>query len=300
MAFYEQGQAVQWDDLKIYLAILRSGSVRAAAGALGISHSTVLRRLDSLEEAIGVTLFHRLPTGYELTADGESLRQRAEDIELSAIAFQRGATGVDQDRVGKLTVTMPEPFAIHYFVEHFGAFHAAHPEIELEIVFAYDVLDLSRRAADVAVRFMSEPDGQLIGRRLPNFAEAYYASKEYLNNYDLDDPDSGACWIGWRDTADWVEETPFPQLPVRWNMPSVCVQLASCKSGFGLTQLPCFIGDRAPDLVRVPGSQPMSGRDGWVLYHEDLKGTPRVTSFTNFLVNIVESDRALIEGRALG
>lgn len=288
---------MNWDDLKVYLAILRSGSVRSAANAMGVSHSTVLRRLDSLEESIGVSLFHRLPSGYELTEDGELLRERAEDIEMSAIAFQRGATGVGQERVGTITVTMPEPFATHYFSDHMGEFQKRHPGIDLDVVFTYDVLDLSRRAADVAVRFMMSPDDRLVGRRLPHFAEGFYATPDYLKRFDLDDPEGGASWIGWRQDQSWIDAGPFPQLPMRWKMPSISVQTAACRKGFGLAQLPCFIGDRDQELIRIPGTDITQGYDGWVLYHEDLRGTARIKSFTDFLVEILSDDQELLEGR---
>ncbi len=288
---------MNWDDLKVFLAIARSGSVRGAANDMSVSHSTILRRLDAFEEAIGITLFCRLPTGYELTEDGEALLHRAENIERDAFAFQREAVGYDKDQGGKVTVTMPEPFATHYLSRHFGRFKEQHPGIDLDVIFTYDVLDLSRRAADVAIRFSNTPDQALVGRRLPRFEEAFYATPAYLRSHDLSDPKGGAFWLGWRDSTDWVKRSPYPDLPVRWKLANVSVQFAACRAGFGLGQLPCFMGDRCADLVRLPGSTVTHGFDAWVLYHEDLKATPRIKAFCDFLTSVMNEDADLFEGR---
>ncbi|MEM1398845.1 MAG: LysR family transcriptional regulator [Pseudomonadota bacterium] len=289
---------MNWDDVKVFLAIARSGSVRGAANALSVSHSTVLRRLDALEESVGITLFSRLPNGYEPTKDGEALFDRAVDIERQAFAFEREAVGYDQDKGGKITVTMPEPIATHYLAEHFGRFRELYPRTELDVIFTYDVLDLTRRAADVAIRFSNTPDQTLVGRQQPRFEEAYYATPDYMERYDLSDPEGGAFWIGWREAEDWVTASPYPKLPVRWRLANVSVQLAACRAGFGMAQLPCFMGDRCEDLIRVPGSAlAPGGFDVWILYHEDLKSTPRITALCDFLSGVMKSDADLLEGR---
>ena len=289
---------MNWDDVRVFLAIARSGSVRGAASAMNVSHSTVLRRLDSFEESLGVALFHRVPTGYDLTTDGWALLPRAEALEQDAIAFEREAMGHDRERGGKITLTMPEPVAIHYLAEHLVEFRAAHSGIELEIIFTYDVLDLARRAADVAIRFSNAPDEALIGRRLPRFEDAYYATPSYLEAHPPDDPESGARWLGWRDDMRWVVNSPYPNLPVEWRIPNVSVQAAMCKAGFGLAQLPCFIGDRSDELVRLPGTSIAPGFSVWVLYHPDLKATARIQILTDFLVRVFNADADLFEGRS--
>lgn len=288
---------MNWDDVRVFLAIARSGSVRGAGAAMDVSHSTVLRRLDGLEEALGVALFHRLPSGYELTSDGIALFPKAETIELNTIAFQREATGHDRGPRGKITLTMPEPVAIHYLAPRLVEFREEHPGIELEIIFTYDVLDLARRAADVAIRFSSAPDESLIGRQLPRFEDAYYATPKYLADHPPDDQSSGARWLGWRDNMQWVASSPYPHLPVEWRIPNVSVQLAMCQAGFGLAQLPCFIGDRCNDLVRLPGTGLATGFSVWVLYHPDLKATARIQILTKFLVRVITEDADLFEGR---
>jgi len=288
---------MNWDDVRVFLAIARSGSVRGAASVMNVSHSTILRRLDGFEESLGVALFHRLPSGYDLTLDGKALLPKAETIEQDALAFQREAVGHDRARGGKITLTMPEPVAIHYLAQRLVEFREAHPGIELEIIFTYDVLDLARRAADVAIRFSSAPDPALIGRRLPRFEDAYYATPQYLATYPPDDPNSGARWLGWRDDMQWVANSPYPNLPVEWRIPNVSVQAALCKAGFGLAQLPCFIGDRSDDLVRLPNTGLATGFSVWVLYHPDLKATARIQILSNFLVRVITADAELFEGR---
>lgn len=290
---------MNWDDLKVFLAVARCGSVRGAAELLDVSHSTVLRRLDGFEERLGVALFVRLATGYALTEAGAALRPRAERIEEDAFAFEREAAGSQEEQRGKLSVTMPEPVASLYLAPHLVRFRDANPGLTLEFVFTYDVLDLARRDADMAIRCTEAPDPTLVGRRLPRFAEATYAAPGYLDAFDLDDPDGGACWIGWReDDTPWIEGSAFPELPSRWRAPNVSAQLALCRAGFGLAQLPCFVGDRVHDLVRAPGAAVAPGFDAWILYHEDLRANPRVRLFTDFVCRVLKADADLFEGRA--
>lgn len=288
---------MDWDDLKVFLAIARSGSVRGAANRIGVSHSTVLRRLDALEDALGVALFLRLTTGYTLTEEATGLLTEVEEIERGVLAFERGAIGGDRESEGRVRVTMPEPFMTHFLAHQIAAHRSSLVGLEVDCVFTYDILDLSRRDADVAIRFSNEPDGALIGRPLPHFAESHYALPSYLEAHSLKGDDASAVWLGWRQTNEWVQESPYPDLVTRWRVPNLTVQHRLCRDGVAMAQLPCFIGDRDQQLVRVPGAKTINGTDAWVVYHPDLKGTTRIQKFSEFVVSRAAANADLIEGR---
>jgi DNA-binding transcriptional LysR family regulator len=291
---------MDWDDLRFFLAVARKGSIRGAAVALGVNHSTVSRRIDAFERKIGVRLFERLPSGYLLTAAGEDLLPSAQRMEEDANAIVRRVTGRDKRLGGLLRVTMPDSLAQKLLMPDLVAFSDAHPEIELEFVVSYAFADLNKREADVAIRLSNDPPGHLVGRRVVKLAKAIYASEEYLARHDPPGDPASLTWIGWNDTVrdpQWVRESAYPEAPVRNRAYHSMVQLEAAKAGMGLAMLPCFMGDTAPTIRRLPPGKAMPDRDIWLLTHEDLRGTARVRRFIDCMADTLLAKRDLLEGK---
>lgn len=290
---------MNWDDLRFLLAVARKGSIRGAAQTLGVNHATVSRRLTSLEDALGARLFDRLPGGYFLTPTGEELLAAAERVEEETNGIERRVVGRDSELRGLLRVTMPDSAALKLLMPGVAEFAEAHPYIELELIPSYAIVDLSRREADVAVRFSNNPAPNLVGRRLLRMARAIYASDAYLARHDPTDGESGATWLGWNDTVpdpQWVRESPFPTVPIRNRIAHSMTQLEAAKAGMGMTFLPCFMGDTEPTLRRVrPDTVP--DLQLWLLTHEDLRNTTRVRAFMDFIAAAILRERDLLEGR---
>src|SRR5690242_20666635 len=141
-----------WDGLRYVLAIARAAGLGGAAAALGVSHSTVFRRLKLLEERLGVALFERLPSGYAATDAGEQLLRAAERIEAETLALDRAITGQDRRLSGRLRVTASETLAYRVLTAEIARFRAVHAGIEVELAIDNRALDLARREADVALR----------------------------------------------------------------------------------------------------------------------------------------------------
>ena len=199
-----------WVDVRIFLALVRSGSVRAAASAAGVSHATVARRVDAFETRLGIKLFDRLPIGYLLTPAGEDLLEVAEKVEDEFDAVQRRLAGV-------IRVTMIDVNATHLLMPDIVAFNELYPDIELEICMTHEPLDLRRRETDVAIRFVKTLPEYLIGRRLATVAYAAYASQAYVDEHDLSGPTS-ASWMGYdtlASTPKWVKQSDYPHLPAK-------------------------------------------------------------------------------------
>ena len=152
---------MNWDDIKILLALSRKGSARAAAGALGVSKSTITRRLDELEHELQVRLFDRTPEGYRMTANAEQLLPTAEHVEELILAAERNFSGRDQTLEGAIRLTTPDVAGMGFLVKRLAEFAEQYPEIELELIPGTEALDLTRREADIALRVM--PAGK-IGR----------------------------------------------------------------------------------------------------------------------------------------
>lgn len=291
---------MDWDHLRVFMALAREQSVRAAATALGVSHSTVSRRIDAFERDLGVRLFERLPNGFVLTPYGEDTLQTAQRLEESLDGLQRRVRGQDARLRGDLRVTMPDLLAANLLMPDLVAFCEQYPEIDLEVAISYTPFDLVRRQADVAIRITRDPPERLVGRKVITFARAAYASRDYIARHDPQHAPQAATWIGWDDSTRhprWVRATAVPQAPVRGRMNNAMVQLAACKAGMGLAMLPCFMGDSEPDLARVPPGEPEPAWDIWLLTHEDLRATARVRAFMDAMAAAFHRHRDLLEGR---
>ena len=188
-------QNQNWDDLRFFLAVARAGTLSGAARSLGVTHSTVFRRLGTFEERLGVRLFERLPDGYALTGAGEAMQETAIRIDEEIIALSRQVTGQDQRLSGLIRITAIDMLATGLLPRHLAAFHAAQPGIELEVIVSDTPLDLTRREADVALRIGNTPQETLVGRRVGRLAFGAYASAERAAQ-GIDDDLACSDWIG--------------------------------------------------------------------------------------------------------
>ncbi|MBI3452433.1 MAG: LysR family transcriptional regulator [Rhodospirillales bacterium] len=291
---------MNWDDLRIFLAVVRSGSVRAAANALGVNHSTVSRRIDAFEKKLEVRLFERLPTGYLTTAEGEDMLQGAQRIEAEYAALDRRVVGRDARLTGLVRVTMPGALATLLLIPDLARFTEAYPDIEIELDASYKVADLSRREADVAIRLTNDPPDRLVGRRLLKFAKAIYASHTYLARRARVGEPPSFSWISWDDPSSgpqWAQNSPYPKAPIRHRVGDPAALLAAVKADMGIAMLPCFMGDAEPSLRRLAAADPVHGRDLWLLTHEDLRRTARIRKFLDFMADAILRHRDLLEGR---
>ncbi|MDX8399946.1 MAG: LysR family transcriptional regulator [Gallionellaceae bacterium] len=289
---------MDWNDIKIFLALARNGSVRAAASKLEVSHSTVARRIDSLEEELGVRLFERLTTGFEITLTGEDVLAIAEGVENEIGKLERRVLGRDQRLEGNIRLTTVDFLATHFLMPHLAEFSRLYPEINLEVVTTYEVLDMSKREADVALRFAKKPPEHLIGKHVATLSTAAYASNKYLKLNPLGEG-SPACWIGYNSELPhpkWIKETNYPHLPARGVFESVLIQLEAAKAGMGIGMLPCFIGDSEPSLCRLPPGLPKPAYELWILTHRDVRATARLRVFTKFLATAIAGESKRLEG----
>ena len=291
---------MDWDDIKLFLALMRTGNVRAAAVKLNVSHSTVARRVDAMEEKLATRLFERLPTGYVLTQIGEDMMQVAEHVEEELEGLERRIAGHDNRLSGRIRVTMVDALATNLLMPHLAEFARKYPEIELEVPVSYEAVDLDRREADVALRFARNPPEHLIGRQLLICATAAYASQDYLDQHALQN--SNASWIGFDAGGafpKWVKESVFPNIPVKGQFVSLLVQLAACKAGMGVAMLPCFLGEPEPTLRRLSPARPDPVLDLWLLTHRDTRSSARIRVFCDFIATAIKSHRALLGGNGL-
>lgn len=298
----EQGLAkynnINWDDLKVFLAVAEAPSMRLAARNMGVSHSTISRRIDALEKELGVRLFDRLSDGYRLTEAGNELLPVAHDIDESVHTFGRQIAGRDKELKGQVIVTMPLIAASSMFMPMIIEFMEKYPSIDVKVTDSFKVLDLSRREADIAIRFTNNPPEHLIGRKLGTLHQAAYATPAYLAEHDPHASDTKANWVGWGKPLykpSWLERCPFPHLPLRGHFDSVELQIAAMRAGVGLGYVPCVTVANQPDFVRL--SEPEPWIDVWLLSHRDLRATARMRAFRQFITDRMPDIQAALEGK---
>lgn len=297
----------EWDDLKYFLAVARHGSTVAAAKALSLSQSTVHRRLKELERRLGCRLVLRNPAGYKLTELGEQLVGHAARVEEAALAFQRAATGSQAGLSGLLTITCPEPLGTRLMrsnlIESFGI---RFPELRIKFVMSDKLLDLGRGEADLAIRGMEPKDEALISRRITNVPWAIYASAPYcarrgkpesLGDIDTHDIVLFDVELGEHVTNQWFRRlAPEAHVAARCN--SISGLVATAKSGIGLAALPVAVGDPESDLVRLLGPVPEITTHFYLVFHRDLRDSPRVKAFSTFVDDNMRTIRAVLGGRS--
>ena len=291
-------QAQDWDDLRLFLAVARAGSLSGAARVLGVTHSTVFRRIGAFEQRMGVRLFDRLPGGYALTAAGEEMRDSVTCIEEEVAVLALKVTGQDQRPSGMIRITATDLLAVGVLPRHIAAFRAEWPGIEIEVVVADTVLDLTRREADVALRLGNPGQETLVGRRVGRLAFAIYAAPG-LHARGLSDPADGD-WISYgaahgplsRSLARW-----WPQMRQVYRTNSIIAAHAAAQAGIGVAALPCVVADCDPALIRAAALPEDFMLDLWVLTHEDLRHTARIRIFVDFMAAALAADADLLEGR---
>jgi DNA-binding transcriptional LysR family regulator len=290
---------MEWGDVRYFLALARAGSLSAAARRLGVEHTTVARRVDALEAALGMRLFDRLPRGWVLTPEGEGLVADAARLEEEALAFARraaGASGV----AGEVRVSTPPVLASHFLAPRLGPFLAAHPGIVLTLVGEKRAALLGQREADLVLRLSRPAEHGVVARRVATLAFALYAAPAYLDGRRPEE----WCFLGDDESLGelpqqrWLLAVAGPRpLVLRTNDLATLVHAA--RAGIGVAALPCFIGDADPGLRHIAADRDgAASREIWIAIHEDLRRSPRLRLAMDAIGEIFTRDRRLLEGTA--
>lgn len=285
---------MEWDDFKHFLAVARSGSLSEAARVLKTSPATVGRRIAALEDRLGARLFDRAQTGYVLTESGEAIRLKAEDVEEAVLSVEREAFGRDLRATGKVRVATAEDIGAFVIAPKLDEFRRSYPGIVLEMVSSWDVVSLTRREADIAIRTVRPTHGDFVIRQAGVWNCAMYVSKDYAAKRNLKPDLNDFRDI---DVITWTEESDFRGgdwfdahargAPVVFAANSRHIQYAACKAGLGAAILPCIAADHEPDLMRLLPPERVRSVDLWLVAHQDLIRTARVRAVLDFLADIV-------------
>ena len=290
-----ESHSLNWDDLKYFLAVARTGTLRGGADSIQVNHTTLTRRLSVMEERVGSRLFDRSKQGLVLTQLGEDLMPHAERVEAEMTAASRVIVGQDAQPSGTVYITLPHGLAMTSLMDDFAAFADLYPDITLNMNFTNDIRDLTRREADVSLRVASEVTDDVVGRKLVQISQAAYCTRDYAERI-TDNGGKGLHLIGWHEpeeamTAAWVKDSYYPKATLKHRVSELVPLITLAASGLGMAYLACNLGDRHPNLIRAPLQKPMPYRSLWLRLHRDLRNTARVRLFADFLAERVQSKR---------
>ncbi|MDH5257394.1 MAG: LysR family transcriptional regulator [Gammaproteobacteria bacterium] len=288
---------MNWDDLRVVLAICREGSLSGAAKVLGTSHSTVFRQINAIEKKLSTRFFNRLSHGYEMTEAGETVMHRATSIEEDILDLERELKSKDLRLNGKIRLTAPEGLSNYLLIPHLASFYQNHPDIQIELMISSDDLQLSQHQADIAVRTTKKPPPNCIGKKVCDFNIGIYATESYLQKVKhLDFPQYDYLLINngvnWFPPPYWSADAP-PKIVFKSDNVSSVTRAAS--QGLGAVILPCFIGEK--ELLLKTAALPFKGvSELWILTHPDLRQTARVKALMEHLHLCLSKEKELIEG----
>lgn len=275
---------MNWDDVRVFLAVVRAGTLSAAARALRQSQPTMGRRLQALEAALGQTLFQRTPAGFVLTDEGAAVLPHAERMEADALSLSRQVEGADAQLEGMLRVSASDWFGLHAMAPVCAELTQRHPRITVELLTDARLYSLARREADLVARIVPFDEPDIVQRRLMHVPYALYASKGGVA-MPAEEARLVTMDLGFSDMPDavWLRSR-FPRGRVAFRSNSRHVQAVACAAGVGVAVLPCLLGDSHPGLRRVALDAPPPGRDVWLGYHRDLRRLPRLRALVQLLI----------------
>lgn len=293
---------MDWDAVRHFLALARLGSVRAAGASLGVSHSTVARRVEALETELATRLFDRNRDGYTLTEAGRQMRPGAERIEREMSALERGLVGQDERLAGAVALTCCDNYVADLLLRELTPFCRAYPDIELSFTTDSRAFDLARREADIAIRTLplgAQPPEHLIGMRIVPVVIANYVARAHAERLDPDAAGADPRWLAFEDRKQFeamVCQCSYPDVPAWGAFSSLDLVVQAAREGLGLAMLPTYAGDRDPDLRRLARPDVRHLADLWLVSHVDLRDNARFRATRSRIVEGLRTHGALFSG----
>lgn len=291
---------MDWDDVRVFLAVARTGQILAASKRLGINHATLSRRVTALEETLKTRLLVRRPNGCELTAEGEVFLAAAERMETEMLAAQSQIGRIDTAIAGTVRIGAPDGFGVSFLAPRLGRLTARYPELKLQLVPVPRSFSLSQREADIAITIERPEQGRLVSSKLTDYTLGLYASADYLAGHGAPktvDELKNHPRIGYVEDLIFTPSLNFSAEIMRsWDasfeISSATGQTEAVRSSAGIGILHNYIARQYPELVRLlPGTT--IHRAYWTTYHESARELVRVRTVVSFLQELVAAEHQI-------
>jgi DNA-binding transcriptional LysR family regulator len=296
---------LDWNDLRYFLAVARTGSTLAASRTMKVAQATVSRRVSVLEEALGTPLFVRSPSGYTLSVRGEAMLPHAEAVEREVEALQNYVDAEGRRLSGAVRLTTVESAANVWLMPALAAFRARHPAVVAEIIVDDRALDLARGEADIAIRFGNPPqDDSLAIRRIIELRESVYAHREMVDQLGMPDSYEGLVrypFIGFSGPGvgqidRWIA-TLGPDMQIVHRANTLSSVIAAVRAGMGAAVMPCLIGDTHSNLIRLFPPITELTTPGWLITTNAARQQPHIRALLDFIADFVKQSVAETEQR---
>ncbi len=289
---------MDWDDVRLFLAVARNGQLLAASRRLGINHATLGRRMTALEHALGTRLLVRRTNGCELTAEGEVYFAAAERMEAEMLAAQAATGQIDTSVAGTVRLGAPDGFGVSFLAARLGRLMQQHPQLKVQLVPVPRSFSLSQREADVAITIERPEQGRLISSKLTDYTLGLYASRAHVKAHGMP---GGLEDLRHHPRIGYVEDLIFsPSLNFTgevmrdWDatleVSSAIGQTEAVRSGAGIGILHDYIARQYPELVRILPDVVIR-RAYWTTYHESSRDLMRIKTLVRYLNDIVHEER---------
>jgi DNA-binding transcriptional LysR family regulator len=287
--------APDWSDLHYFLELARQGTLSSASRRLGVEHTTVARRIDRLEAALGAALFDRRREGYVLTETGQALLPHAEAMESGALAASEQLGEPAASASGTVRLGAPEAFGSLVFTPRLPELMAHHPELQIELLLMHRFPNLAAREADLTVTLDPPKTGRYVVTRLTDIAYFLYASPAYLASHP---PIRGRDDLPAHDFVDYVQDVLMsddlnyldellPNPRRRYSCTSMLAQYEAVAASLGLAMMTPYVVPDNGRVVRVLPGEAMATRTLWLAAPTDLFRLQRVRVVWDFLRAIV-------------
>ncbi len=283
---------MNWDDLKLFLAIGRLGKLTAASRRLGLDVATLSRRMTTLERNLETRLFERSPKGYALSEAGQALMQHAEAMELAAEAAREQVGQTAGVLTGAVRIGVPEGVANFLLSEICVELCDANPDLDLEVVALPRVFSLSQREADLAIAVSPPPSGRLTVQKIADYRLRAYATRAVIDRhggFDRDGDLHRVRWIGY--IPDLVFGPSLDYIPLvaggvrsALTSTSLIIQLRWLRAGAGVGILPDFIARTCPELEPIRGDEIALTRSFYLIRHATDVRLKRVSAVADRVV----------------
>jgi DNA-binding transcriptional LysR family regulator len=288
---------MNWDDTRMFLALSRETTLRGAARLLGVDQATVGRRIAAMEKDLGSVLFLRSSDGYRLTAAGETALAAARRMESAALELQSKLEGQDDALAGTVRITSTDSIALDFLLPALGELRQLHPRIAIDLEVSTQMLSLTRRQSDLAIRNMKPDNPDLVVRKIAQWPVGLFASADYLERRGEPAPGSefaGHDVVGYKPyvvsgKAFTLLDEPTRQGNMAAMLSSSLLLRRAVAAGIGLGEMPLHMGERE-GLVRVwPQKKRRTDYEVWLVMHPDLRGTARIRAVADFLTRAIRA-----------
>jgi molybdate transport repressor ModE-like protein len=286
---------LDWEDVRIFVALARHGSLSAAARALSVNHATISRRIQSLEAVLGEKLVERRPDGYVLTPAGTQALSSASDMEAAAAILRRG--GIDDRPKGLVRINAPPSLVQSFLIERLARLSTQHPGLDIDVASDVRSVSLDRRETDIALRLGRPQDGDVIAKPLVNLGFGFYGTADALLRTDKG---GVPVFIGFDEVNAHLPESAwlsrqFPRARLAFRTSNHVGQAIAAKSGAGIALLPHFVGRQEPRLRPCRLEHATPSRRLWLITRRLDRKDLSIRTVVDHLFAIFAAERELFE-----